>query len=396
MKIYIVGIGMNGIKTLTVEAEKAIENADVLIGAKRMTEPFTMLGKQIFECWKADEICSYLDSSECRTAAILMSGDCGFFSGAEVLVKHLSKYDTEIIAGISTPVYMCSKIRIPWHDMHFVSLHGADANIAANVRRYAKCFFLLGGSVTPADICKRLCEYSSSNVIVHIGARLSYTNERIISGFASELTDLECDCLCAVITENPDPENRIRTGISDSEFERGNVPMTKSEIRAALASKLGICYNDIVWDIGCGTGSVSVECAFAAYDGTVFAVDKNDEAVALTKQNAQKFACDNISVISGSAPDVLSRLPRPDKVFIGGSSGNISSIIDAALKGDNSSKIVITAVSLETLNEAAEAMKAHNMTPEITQISAVRSRFLGSHTMPDPQSPVFIIEGGAK
>ncbi len=396
MKIYIVGIGMDGEKTLTAEAEKVIENAEVLIGAKRMTEPFTTLGKQIFECWKADDICSYLDSSDCRTASILMSGDCGFFSGAETLVKQLSRYDTEIIAGISTPVYMCSKLGIPWQDMHFVSLHGADANIATNVRRYAQCFFLLGGSVTPADICKRLCEYSSSNVIVHIGARLAYHDERIISGFASELTDVSCDGLCAVITENPEPENRIRTGISDSEFERGNIPMTKSEIRAVLASKLGICYNDIVWDIGCGTGSVSVECALAAYDRTVFAVDKNEEAVSLTKRNALKFGCDNIRVVSGSAPDVLLGLPRPNKVFIGGANGNISSIIDAALEGDNSPKVVITAVSLETLNEAVKAMKAHNMTSEITQISAVRSRVFGSHTMPDPQSPVFIIEGDAK
>ena len=396
MKIYIVGIGMDGEKTLTAEAEKAIENADVLIGAKRMTEPFTARGKQIFECWKADEICSYLDSSDCRTAAILMSGDCGFFSGAEALVKQLSRYDADIIAGISTPVYMCSKLGIPWQDMHFVSLHGADANIAANVRRYAKCFFLLGGNITSADICKRLCEYSLSKVTVHIGSRLAYSDERIISDFASELTDVTCDGLCAVITDNPNPDNRVCTGISDSEFERGNVPMTKSEIRAVLASKLGICYNDIVWDIGCGTGSVSVECALAAYDGTIFAVDKNEEAVALTKQNAQKFGCDNIRVISGSAPDVLQELSRPGKVFIGGANGNISAIIDAALEGDNSPKVVITAVSLETLNEAVEAMKVHNITPGITQISAVRSRVLGSHTMPEPQNPVFIIEGGAK
>ena len=396
MKIYIVGIGMDGEKTLTAEAKNAIENADLIIGAKRITKPFASLGKNTFECWKADDIRSHLNSSDCSTAAVLMSGDCGFFSGAEALVRYLREYDTEIIAGISTPVYMCSKLGIPWQDMHFVSLHGIDANIATNVRRYAKCFLLLGGSVTPADICKRLCEYSLSSITVHIGARLAYADERMISAPACELTEVSCDGLCAVITENPVPENRTCTGIHDSRFERGNVPMTKSEIRAVLASKLGICYNDIVWDIGCGTGSVSVECALAAYDGTVFAVDKNDEAVALTKRNARKFSCDNIRVISGSAPDVLPGLARPDKVFIGGANGNISAILDAAYEGDNSPEVVISAVSLETLNEATASMKAHNMTPEITQISAVRSRVLGSHTMPDPQSPVFIIEGGPK
>ncbi|MBR5089739.1 MAG: precorrin-6y C5,15-methyltransferase (decarboxylating) subunit CbiE, partial [Ruminiclostridium sp.] len=292
MKIYIVGIGMDGGKTLTSEAAKAIETADVLIGAKRMTEPFAPLGKQIFESWKTDEICAFLETCGNDTAVVLMSGDCGFFSGAQLLLKRLSGSDTEIIPGISTPVYMCAKLGLSWQDMHFVSLHGTDAHIARNVRRYKKCFFLLGGSVTPAAICERLCEYGTGSVTVHIGAKLAYPDERIISGTAAELTGVECDGLCAVITENPEPEERTASGIPDSAFERGNVPMTKSEIRAALASKLGICYNDIVWDIGCGTGSVSVECALAANDGLVYAVDGNDEAVRLTDRNAHRFGCD--------------------------------------------------------------------------------------------------------
>ena len=393
MKIYIVGIGMDGEETLTAEAKKAIENADVLIGAKRMTEPFTALGKSVFESWKSDNICEYISRGEFSTAAIIMSGDCGFFSGAEALIRKLSGYDTEIIPGISTPVYLCAKLGIPWQEMRFVSMHGTDASIALNVRRSAKCFFLLGGNVTPADICKRLCEYGLSDVIVHIGVRLAYSDERIINGRASELTDVDCDKLCAVITENPNCVNRICTGIPDSEFERGNVPMTKSEIRAVLASKLNVCYNDIVWDIGCGTGSVSVECALAAYDGTVFAVDKNDEAIALTEQNARKFGCDNIRVMHGSAPDVLNDLPRPDKVFIGGACGNISAIIDTALEGDHFPKIVITAVTIETLNEAVTALERHALLPVISQVSAVRYRKIGTHTMPDTQNPIFIIEG---
>lgn len=396
MKIYIVGIGMDGDKTLTAEAKKAIENADVLVGAKRMTEPFAALGKTIYECWKADGISAYLDTCGKATAAILMSGDCGFYSGAEKLIHCLSRHDTEIVAGISTPVYLCAKLGIPWQDMRFVSLHGTDANIALNVRRNAKCFFLLGGNVTPADICERLCEYGLSDVTVHIGARLAYPDERVFSGTARELRETECDGLCAVITENPKPVNRIRTGIPDSEFERGNVPMTKSEIRAVLASKLNVCYNDIVWDVGCGTGSVSVECALAAYDGTVFSFDKSNDAVSLTSRNARISGCDNIRIIQGEAPDVLAGIPLPDKVFIGGANGKISEILDCAMSEGNTPKVVITAVSLETLGEAMSAMKQRGIAPIVTQISAVRSRKLGTHTMPDVQSPVFIIEGAAE
>ena len=396
MKIYIVGIGMDGEKTLTAEAEQAIKNADVLIGAKRMTEPFASLGKEMFECWKTDGICTFLDSCKSSCAAVLMSGDCGFFSGAESLKTRLSGHDTEIIAGISTPVYMCAKLGLSWQDMHFVSLHGADSNIVRNVRRHRKCFFLLGGNITPADICKRLCEYGMCDITVHIGARLSYLGEHITSGSAEQLADTVCDGLCAVITENDAPEKSVRAGIPDSEFERGNVPMTKSEIRAAVASKLGICYNDIVWDIGCGTGSVSVECALAAYDGTIFAADKNSEAIALTDRNAHKFGCDNIKIIDGAAPGALRGLPLPDKVFIGGAGGNISGIIGAAAAGGNAPKIVVTAVTLETLNEAVGAFGDHGIVPEVTQISVTRTRAVGSHTVFDAQNPVYIIGGAVQ
>ena len=396
MKIYIVGIGMDGSKTLTYEAKKAIENADVLIGAKRMTEPFAALGKKMLESWKTDEICAFLDSCGYENAAVLMSGDCGFYSGAERLKTALAGHETETIPGISTPVYMCAKLGLSWQDTHFVSLHGADSNIVRNVCGHGKCFFLLGGDITPADICRRLCEYDMGDIRVHIGARLAYPDELILSGTASELTEVKCDGLCAVMTENGAPEKCVRYGITDSEFERGNVPMTKSEIRAAVASKLKICYNDIVWDIGCGTGSVSVECALAAAEGTVFAVDRNDEAVDLTEKNARKFGCDNIRVICGDAPGALHGLPLPDKVFIGGAGGNISEITAAAKANGNTPDIVITAVTVETLNEAVGALQEHGITPQVTQLSVTRTRAVGSHTMFDAQNPVFIIEGAAK
>ena len=393
MKVYVVGIGMDGRKTLTAEAENAIGKADVLIGAKRMTEPFAALGKQVFECWKTDDICAFLGQCGHGTAAVLMSGDCGFFSGARLLEERLSGCDAEIIPGISTPVYMCAKLGLSWHDMKFVSLHGAQGNIVRSVCGNRKCFFLLGGGITPADICKRLCEYGMGDTVVHIGARLSYPDEQLISGTAAELSEVQCAGLCAVITENAAPERNVRTGIPDEEFTRGDVPMTKSEVRAAVASKLNVCYNDTVWDIGCGTGSVSVECALAANEGTVCAVDKNEAAVKLTVSNARKFGCDNIHALCGAAPEILRELPRPDKVFIGGAGGNIAGILGSALSPGGSQKAVITAVTLETLNEAAAAFREHRISPEITQISVTRTRIIGGHTMLNAQNPVFIIAG---
>ena len=394
MKIYIIGIGMDGRKTLTEEARAAIKNADVLIGASRMLEPFSDLKKERFMSWKSDEISEYLKNKGLATAAILMSGDCGFYSGAEKLITALSDHETEIISGISSPQYFCAKIQKPWQEMKFVSLHGADENIVRNVCRNEYCFFLLGGDITPADICQRLIKYGRENITVYIGENLGYDNEKICSGIASDFTDIKCEKLCVMVTENPHCERYTPLGIDDKEFIRGNVPMTKSEIRTSVISKLNIGNNDVCWDIGCGTGSVSVEMALQCYNGRVYAVDKNEEAVELTRQNAYKFGCDNIEIISGTAPKTLCGFPAPDKVFIGGSCGKISEILNIVYEKNSKADVVITSVSLETLNEAINSFAYFGIdSPEIVQIAVTRTRKLGNHTMLSAENPIFIIKG---
>lgn len=394
MKIYIIGIGMDGQKTITEEAKAVIANADLLIGAGRMLEPFSDLKKEQFISWKSEEIAEYLKEKNVKTVAVLMSGDCGFYSGAEKLITALSDYETEIISGISSPVYFCSKIRKPWHNMRFVSLHGADGNIVRNVCNNQLCFFLLGGGVTPTKICKILCEYGREKITVYIGENLGYDNEKIYCGIASDFTDTECEKLCVMVTENPSYEQSVPFGIMDNEFIRGNVPMTKSEIRSTVISKLNISRKDVCWDIGCGTGSVSVEMALQCFDGKVYAIDKNEEAVELTRRNAYKFGCDNIEIISGTAPEMLYDFPAPDKVFIGGSCGRISEILSVVYEMNSKADIVITAVSLETLNEAINSFAYFGIdSPEIVQIAVTRTRKLGNHTMLSAENPIFIMKG---
>ena len=393
-KVYIIGIGMDGRETLTRQAQSAIASAECLIGAARMLEPFAALSKPGFTSWNSAEITDHILRSEYGVFAVLMSGDCGFFSGAEGLLKALpDSVQAEVICGISSPVYFCGKLRIPWQDIPTVNLHGETASIARNAAMHRRCFFLLGGKFGAKEVCKRLCEYGLGNVTVHIGERLGYPQERIMSGRAVDFTELETDRLSVLLTENEAPETHIRTGIPDDEFIRDKVPMTKSEVRALVISKLGLCPSDTVWDIGCGTGSVSVEMALQCAKGTVYSIDVKPEAAALTQQNAVKFHCDNILTYTGSAPGDTADFPAPDKVFIGGSGGNLRDIISAALLKNPAAVIVITAISLETLSEASEALSAHGIPAEITQVAVTRTRKVGSHTMLSAENPVFIIRG---
>lgn len=391
-KINIIGIGMDGVLTLTKAATDAVEKADLLIGAKRMLVPFKHLGKPTICEYESEKIFKCIKESNALNIAVLMSGDCGFYSGAQKLVALSNDFKIELICGISTPIYFCSKIKTTWNDMHFFSLHGKTANIARVVSAYEKTFFLLGGNITASELCQRLCEYNLENVKVYIGENLSMDSERILRGKAADFTDLETDNLCSIIVINPHYEKNIRTGILDENFKRGNVPMTKSEVRSIVMSKLEIEKEDICWDIGCGTGSVSVEMAIQSTNGKVFAVEKNTEAVELTNENRHKFSCDNIEIIEADAVDVIDNLPVPDCVFIGGSGGKLDKIICSAYKENSDVRLVVTAISLETLNCCLTVFEKLGFDSDITQIAITRTRKIGSHTMLSAENPIFIIK----
>lgn len=393
MKVYIVGTGMNGAETLTKEAENAIAEAGLLIGAERMVRPFIELGKDVFISYKPADIARRISESESSSAAVLMSGDCGFFSGTKKLLPLLEDHDIRMIPGISSAAYFGSRLGMSYENMKLITLHGRGANIAVNVKMNEKCFFLLGGEMTAADVCKRLCEYGLPEVKVHIGADLGYESEKISAGKACELTDVQTSGLSVMITENDSFLRHIPSAINDEKFVRGEIPMTKSEVRCIAVSRLDICADSVVWDIGCGTGSFSVEAAFRCPDGKVYAFDKKSEAVSLTGKNSRKFGCDNIEAAEGECPEILADAPAPDKVFIGGSSGNMYGIFEAVREKNQRADIAVTAVSLETLHEAAACFERFGASPEAVQIAVTRTKKLGSHTMLQAQNPVFIISG---
>lgn len=180
-------------------------------------------------------------------------------------------------------------------------------------------------------------------------------------------------------------------GIADEEFIRGKVPMTKAEIRAMVMVKAAVAETDIVCDVGAGTGSLSVEAALCASKGHVYAIERNPEGIALISQNAKKFDCDNITIIEGVAPSAMETLPALDVVLIGGSGGNLSSILDAAdTRLSPGGRIVITAVTVETTEEVVREMSKRNYAVDGFQMQVNRLRCLGHYHLYDPQSPVFI------
>ena len=181
-------------------------------------------------------------------------------------------------------------------------------------------------------------------------------------------------------------------GISDGEFLRGKAPMTKEEVRTVSLSKLRLSEDSVCYDVGAGTGSVSVEMALRAWMGQVYAIEKKEDALALLKENKKKFAVDNLVIIPGVAPEAMTELPAPTHAFIGGSSGNMQDIINLLLEKNPKVRIVINCITLETVTEAMNAIRDFGLEDvDIVQLAAARSKSIGRYHMMMGENPIYII-----
>lgn len=391
--VSLIGIGMGTPENMTREAFAACVEADVLIGAKRILDTVVELGKPVFAAYRDNEIKDFVEQHpEYKKIAVLLSGDIGFYSGAKKMLDLFEDFRTEVYSGISSVVYFCGKLHTAWEDVHLISLHGREANAIAAVKRYKKVFALIGQQDGVNQLCRNLCSYGFSDVMVYAGENLSYSNERILSGTAKSMAQESFEKLSVVLIENQDASMVVTHGIEDEAFLRDKVPMTKSEVRSISLSKLRLKEDSVIYDVGAGTGSVSVEMALQSYNGFVYAIEKKKEAVNLIGENRKKFAVPNLKVIEGLAPEALEDLPAPTHAFIGGSSGNLKQIMELILAKNPAARIVINAIALETVAEALHCLKELPVKEtDIAAVSVGKSKEVGHYHMMMGQNPVYII-----
>jgi precorrin-6Y C5,15-methyltransferase (decarboxylating) len=397
-QVTVLGIGMGSRDTLTIQGKKAIEEADLIIGAKRMADAIRLPGQAVEYEYRSEKIAEYIQNHpEYSNIVIALSGDVGFYSGAKKLLEQLPQ-DTKVICGVSSVVYFMAKTGMSWDDAKIVSAHGRDCNLVSLIAHHAKVFAILGTKEGVAELAGKLVYYGMGEVLLYVGENLSYNNEKIFAKTAAELTEYEGDALSVVCAYNENAKAMPTThGISDEEFIRGKAPMTKEEVRTVSLSKLRLEETSVCYDVGAGTGSVSVEMALRAHQGKVYAIEKKDEAAELLKENKRKFAVDNLEIIKGEAPKAMEELPVPTHAFIGGSSGNLLQIVELLLQKNPSVRIVINCITLETVTEALFVMKKYGFTDtEVVQLSGARSKTIGRYHMMMGENPIYIItcQGG--
>ena len=397
--VTLLGIGMGSEETLTVQGRKAIEQAELIIGARRMVDAVALPEQDIFYEYRSTEIAAYIQQHpEYTRVVIALSGDVGFYSGARGLLKAL-KGKAEVICGISSVVYFMSRIGLPWDDAKIVSAHGRACNLVSLIRTNQKVFAILGTTDGAGQLAQKLTDYGMGDVKLYIGENLSYNTEKIFMRTAKELTDYIGDSLSVICAVNPGAKEALTThGLPDDMFIRGKAPMTKTEVRTVSLAKLCLSEASVCYDIGAGTGSVSVEMALRASQGEIYSIEKKEDALALLEENRKNFALDHMRIIPGTAPEAMEGLPSPTHAFIGGSSGNMKEIVELLLKKNPEVRIVINCITLETVGEALSCIREMQTArtqweweSEVVQLGVARSKEIGRYHMMMGENPIYII-----
>lgn len=391
MEFFLIGAGMGSEALLTAQAREVIEQAHIVLTTPRLAKAFAGIRSDIQAVPLSQlAVCAVKYTGK---IAVLLSGDTGFFSAAKSLYAALLPYGTvHILPGMSSLQVFCAKLGTYYDDVVCISMHGRQGGLLGAVSYHRKVFALTGGQFRAHHLCAMLAQAGLHHVRVHIGENLGTEQERIVSGDPETLAHMRFDNLSVMLVENDRPADAFHP-LRDSDFVRGDVPMTKQEVRWLACDLLAVRPDDVVYDIGAGTGSVAMELARRANRGQIFAIECKQEALDLIARNRVQTGNYHVTICSANAPDGLEQLPAPDCVFIGGSRGNLAQIVQALLDKNPHVRMVISAIALETVHAAMQILAQHGIDAEISCVQMSHARTVGGYHMMTANNPIYLIGG---
>lgn len=397
MTIKIIGIGDNGTKSLPSLYETFINESDWLVGGERLLKFFpNYQGQKIPIKGKLTSLVKHIQSLSGK-GVILASGDPLFFGIGSYLAK---KVNAIIYPNVSSIQLAFSKINEGWQDAKIISVHGRSMKgLAQKIDGEDKVALLTDHKNTPAVIASYLLTYNMFEYEAFVAENLGGIDERTGWYTLPELEQETFSPLNVVLLKRKYEGPKWSIGIDDAEFyqrkpEKGLI--TKKEIRTLSIANLNIESHSVVWDIGTCTGSIAIEAARIAKDGAVFAIEKNKADLQNCYKNMRKFRTD-FTVVHGLAPDRLDEFKDPDAIFIGGTAGNLESILQVCSERlKENGTIVLNAVTIDTLYDAMNTFERLDFDMDITLSQISRSKPILHMTRFDALNPIYIITAKRK
>ena len=391
-ELIIAGAGTGSIMQLTPEVKRAVEEADVVFVDERLRS-FVPPDKKVIHIMTWWNLVH-----ESGKVVMLVSGDAGIFSLLPIIKRHFPNEKLTVLPGISSLQAVCAAACETWHDAAIISGHGLKISrreLLNTVERKRITILFCDGVMSPSWACKNL--KCLKNIDVVIGSCLGGENEQIFRGTPCEFSEHKFPSLSIILIRNSKPYAPERMHLRDEDFIRSeNIVMTNESVRSVIMTVLELKGDSVFWDIGAGSGSISVSAGNENPFADIHAVECNPKAAALIRRNSLKFHLHNIAVHRKRALKAIVKLPKPTHVFIGGSDGELSGILKYISRIDECVRVVAACVTLETFAEAYEILKGWENFGAV-QISAVSSKPLTpSLTMMKANNPVMILSANSK
>ena len=411
--IHVIGLGL-GKEDLTANHLNIIKEADILVGGRTQLDLFPFhKGERMVIQGKTDELVRKIQElMKHKKITVLASGDPLFYGIGSVLVKNIASDLIQIHPNFSSISAAFAAIREPWQDAKIISLHGKTKQDFPfpSLHAETKVIFLTDPEKDPVFIAEQLLQFGINGFRLCVLERLGQANNEKIAWFdnASEVMNNNFSHPNLVILMKPRPKLEIHSisgetnvphetylGMNDDQFSHSKGLITKSEIRCISLSKLRLERKDhILWDIGAGSGSVSIEAAAMLPWGQVYSFEKNSDRIDHIVQNIERFNCPNIKLLNRNFPDGINDLVRPDRIFIGGGGENLAEIIrQSCRKLTDAGVIVINTVLIQNMDTAFRVLKENEFHPEMVQIQVSRSASMPFGDRLEALNPVWIIWG---
>jgi len=402
--IDVIGVGL-GPDDLTPRHRAIIECAEILIGGKRLLSFFSdvpaekkAIGKNL------DEVIAFIRRRMThRSIVVLASGDPLFYGIGAKLVDAFGPERVVIHPNVSSVAAAFARIKEPWDGVRILSLHGRDnaSELLGALAEEDRLAVLTDPERNPAWLARQILEKFGGGFRMAVMEALGTAAER--HGWYS-LADAAAQDFREPNIVLLKRERRVKVGrttlclgTSDDEFEHERGLITKAEVRAVTLARLRLEANLVLWDLGAGSGSVAIESSLIIRRGRIVAVEKDPQRVAQIKANAKRFGVRNLKVVQAVLPDGLKRLPRPDRVFIGGGGRDLGRIITAAAECLRpGGRIVVNTVLVSSVNTVREALKALGFDIELIQVQINRSRDMPGGERLEALNPVWIVDGMRK
>lgn len=403
MKISIIGLGLS-FDDLTKHHLAMIHEADVLAGGKRHLSFFPEFPGQTIEITK--DLPGLVEnlkalSAKGRRIVVIASGDPLFYGIGSHLSRQLGKDQVRVYPNINSVAAAFSKINESWHDATVISMHGRsfDKKHIVDFRQQDKLAVLTDRENTPSRISALLAERNIKEFRMGVFEQLGTDSESIQWFGPGELVgDKFGEPNLMIFLRQPTDEKiktqRLYLGMPDNLFQHERGLITKAEVRVVTLSKLLLESDSILWDLGAGSGSISIEASLFVKMGQIYAVEKNESRIRDIKENQKQFGVPNLNVVYGAMPEAIEQLPDPDRIFLGGGGQNLVPIIQKSIpRLRTGGIIVINTVLLNNMVGSLDVLEKEGFQTEVLQMQVNVGHEMPWNRMLKSQNPIWMIRG---